>query len=664
MALRNTSPLVDKFQWPSNSELPGDVDIDVFQSEFDIEDINWDLVVWWNEDLARAAIDLSERGPNDAAFTLPPRIQTALLRGGPALEQLIKAVSARVPRSELRCSDHMEQAISHILRVNADGRNSPFMLYDARMGVWKDEHQWLNNKTGTSVASAIDRVMGKFSHAMSRAVDLLYFMIDGIAPVPAKLGPKPTDAEKTAFTQATDKRKAYTSKINEAREMARSISRGEYRKIKGTLRTRLGTEQLFWDSDTRWLVLKDGVLDLEDVLANQRCDVLEHSPFYRSTMVLDVGWTDTQRNAGKSEWERGVEKVLPDLEIRSYLQRRFGAALLGTPAAAGKSMVWQFGPGDTAKSTLQECIAGAKGVFAPYSHQGSSEALTREGNRKGEGERFKAYARGKRFAIMSEMNDGELIDAAILKQVTGGDTVQGTAKYSNSVEYFFTATLFLASNHPPKFPPGDTALIGRIHVVPFTHRLWDQSKNPVEWADAGPENRADVNWAANVLRNSQERSAILHWVIAGLMAFGRDGGIGELPETMKVARSEFAEDVDVVGQLVRSLLGEGVGYEGKPHLHLYKDREWKAAGFKERDGLEVGQFDALVQDRARDLKLVSQWEELPRKQLLAARRMLHELGGSKKKVLLESGVGAYAFTRVRYEQAAVTDSSTKNLEVF
>lgn len=298
-------------------------------------------------------------------------------------------------------------------------------------------------------------------------------------------------------------------------------------------------------------------------------------------------------------------------------------------------MVWQYGPGDTAKSTLQECVAGAHGVFAPYAMTTSADSLTDRGTKSGAAERFKAYARGKRYVLMSELREGEMLDQAVVKSVTGGETVEGTAKFANAVSYFFTASVFMASNHPPTFPPGDTALAGRIHVVPFEHRLWVRSKNPEEWERASPEHRADEDWAARILGSAQERRAIFAWVLAGLEAFGREG-LGKLPQAMLEAREDFAADADPVGRLVRTLLGTEPGWEGPAWLKIYTDQEWEGSGRYEGDGVAKARLEQLVNARARELGMVKFGEDgLSPKWLKASMRMLHELGGRKKVAMVD-----------------------------
>src|SRR5690606_25924256 len=242
--------------------------------------------------------------------------------------------------------------------------------------------------------------------------------------------------------------------------------------------------------------------------------------------------------------------------------------------------------------------------------------------------------------------DGEQLAQGDLKVMTGGETVEGTAKYSNAVNYYFTATMFMASNHPPIFPPGDTAARTRIHVVPFTHKLFSRSKDPIGTENAPEEHRAAEGRADTGLGSAQERAAILRWVLDGLVFFGRDG-IGKLPEAMIDAAEEFAADADPVSKMVYALLGKEPGYEDTPHIRLFTDDEWEEYGYYERDGLTTQEFETLIEIMANQMKLVKMGDKVPRKWMTGAKTMLHEIGGKKKKVKTTSGNTVYAYSRVK-----------------
>lgn len=634
--LRDDFP-VSIFKWPAS--FANDVPVSEVRGQIDFRFMDYDMAIWFNTDFARMANQVYEQSvgnlPEDATIVMPGLYAT--LRESDGMEWFRK-IAARPPDSEFDCANHLEKVLSRILKYNTG--KSKFMLYDAECGIWQHERM----SSGETIGSCIDQIINDFGLALFRASKLLKMLGEYAAPDP---GPKPEKDPGNAWAALNAKHKEMTKIVEEVEKTATAIFNGKYKEFHAAFKRRLEAPQTDWDSDTRWVVLTDGVINVEQVYATGNTFPEPFSPEHMTTMCLDVGLSDALRNAGESEWDRGVAKVLPDPELRRYLQKRFGAALLGKPGQAGKSMVWQFGIGDTAKSTIQECIAGANGVFSPYAYVASSKALTKSGEKTGVTERFKAYARGKRFVIMDELDDGETLAQADLKVMTGGSSVEGTAKYENSVSYHFTATMFMASNHPPQFPPGDTAAQGRIHVVPFSHKLFIKSKDPVGWENAEEIHRADEHWADRVLESPHERAAILRWVLDGLVFYAQDNGIGKLPDAMIEAASEFSADADPVAKIVRALLGEEPGYEDAECIRIHTDSEWAAWGFEDKDGLKSEELEAMVENYANQLKVVRPGEPVPRKWMNAAKRMVHERGGERKKVRLNAKTSAYVYSRVQ-----------------
>lgn len=632
---------VDYFEWPC--AFKGDIAFSSVRGHVDFRRLDFDLAIWFNEDFSGMARrkGLEKRGmlPDDEEVIVPS-VRLALQDSSGV--SWYRKILARPPVTEFDCANHLEKVLSRIVRYNFGIKS--FMIYDSQRGIWIDEDDGLSwNQT---VGSALDRIIGEFTRALIRAGAVLDEMLSIVAPDP---GPKPNANANAAIQQAwnaaTQIRKELKEDTDRVEKMALSILNGKYRAIKDLLADRMRYDQTAWDSDTRWIVVKDGVINVEEVSKTKEVRLYGFAPEYMSTMALDVALQDAHEREEESEWEKGVKKVLPELGVRQYLQKRFGAALLGKPGLAGKSMVWQWGMGDTAKSTIQECVAGSKGVFEPYSITSSAKALTKNGEKLGATDRFKAYARGKRFAIMSEMDDGDALAQGELKVMTGGESVEGTAKYANAVNYYFTATIFMASNHQPTFPPGDTAARTRIHVVPFTHKLFIRSKDPEGWNNAPPEHRADEGWADKVLNSPLERAAILRWVLDGLVLFGQEG-IGELPQEMIDSAEEFAADADPVGQMVNVLLGNEVGYDGVGQIKIYTDEEWERNGYSNSDGLLLKEFQTLLEIQAHNMKLLKPGEVLPRRWASGAKGMLSDMGGAKKKIKVGNST-AWGFSRVK-----------------
>lgn len=227
----------------------------------------------------------------------------------------------------------------------------------------------------------------------------------------------------------------------------------------------------------------------------------------------------------------------------------------------------------------------------------------------------------------------------------------GTAKYANSVQYLFTATMFMASNDEPTYPPGDVAFRNRIHIVPFKHKLWVRSKDPEKWEAAGDEDRADESWKEKILADPSERGAILMWVLDGLVKFALTGGVLMIPAIMRETGEEFGSASDPILHTVRSLLGTdhaGIGEEPQV-LRVWTDAEWEDMGFKDTDSLPLREFDKIFEIRLRELEYLRDSDAVPAKWKTQGRKTIENMGGSKKRVSFPSPrTTRWCFSRITY----------------
>ena len=184
---------------------------------------------------------------------------------------------------------------------------------------------------------------------------------------------------------------------------------------------------------------------------------------------------------------------------------------------------------------------------------------------------------------MNELDDGARLSQSKVKSLTGADTVYGDTKYGSEVNYKFTATLFMASNHGPRMPEGDLGLSSRILVIPFEHHYWIQEKNPEKW-ESDPENRANPYWVDEVLSSEFERSMILLWTLEGARNYF-SAGIGQsIPKAIQEAGNKFKANADTVSQVVDTMFGKNMESDGvNPSYKIYSQEEWDSYGFTPKD---------------------------------------------------------------------------------
>jgi putative DNA primase/helicase len=107
-------------------------------------------------------------------------------------------------------------------------------------------------------------------------------------------------------------------------------------------------------------------------------------------------------------------------------------------------------------------------VLGSYSHKTNFETFLQK-DRSSSIRALEAVGdlRGKRIVVASEANDGTRFDAARIKELTGGDTLSGTALYKSKFEFTPTHTLWFACNHLPEIKDATLAMWSRVKTIPF-----------------------------------------------------------------------------------------------------------------------------------------------------------------------------------------------------
>jgi putative DNA primase/helicase len=159
----------------------------------------------------------------------------------------------------------------------------------------------------------------------------------------------------------------------------------------------------------------------------------------------------------------------------------------------------------------------------------------------------------------SETAEGANFDEDLLKRLTGRDSVTSRELYQANQEWIPECTLWLATNHPPKFNSDDDAIWRRAKLIPFT----------TQFTGAGEIH--DMSRRMLV----PEANGILNWLLAGLRAFLAHG-LGEPAAVVQAAkdlRSEsdsvvrFLDDYVIDGTLA---LGEGYVIKSKELYLMYQ----------------------------------------------------------------------------------------------
>lgn len=280
-----------------------------------------------------------------------------------------------------------------------------------------------------------------------------------------------------------------------------------------------------FDRERGMLNLHNGLLDLRTQSFG------EHRRDVYATRIFNASY---RPRASCPNWTDFMETVVPDVSVREYIQRACGYSLLGDADQRALFLVW--GPSGTGKSQFLETlqymygdygVTASVGTFMATSNKGPSADVHR--------------LRSKRFVATSETADNVRFDEETVKRLTGRDTMATRALYQQEQEWTPECSIWIATNHKPKFASDDDAIWKRSKLLPFTVRF-------------GQEGREEIkDYARKFL--FAEADGILNWMLAGLKDF-LAGGLRE-PEEVAKQTLQHRLEVDSVAMFLEDAINDG-----------------------------------------------------------------------------------------------------------
>jgi putative DNA primase/helicase len=241
-------------------------------------------------------------------------------------------------------------------------------------------------------------------------------------------------------------------------------------------------------------------------------------------------------------WQRFLAEVFDgDRELIGFLKRLVGYALTGD--ASEQVLAVLQGAGCNGKTVLVETVKRLLGDFAVTA---AFDTFARVRGDRGPRNDLARLHRA-RMVVASESGRDRRLDEAIVKQLTGQDTIAARFLYGEHFEFEPRFKLWLVTNHRPRVDGGDDAIWRRLRLIPF------------EVSFKGREDRQLV------AKLRTELPGIFRWAVEGCLEWQREG----LGTTRAVAAAtrEYREEEDVLG----AFLAERCESDGEVEVASLRD---------------------------------------------------------------------------------------------
>lgn len=284
-----------------------------------------------------------------------------------------------------------------------------------------------------------------------------------------------------------------------------------------------------WDEESAYTVpLKNGIFDIKKGIFRR---------YEPGDLVLTRADIDFDPHARCYLWEKTLSEIFQgNQQLIVWLQKFLGYVLTRDPKL--DKVVFFYGPtGRNGKSLMANTLMHVLGVNKLANKVKAISILETATQSKNGPSPDALDMKGRALCVISELNKNAKLDIALLKGMTGRDTMSGRALYSPIIQKWAPSHTFLIlTNHRPAVDAQDEAFWKRVLVVPFG-ATYSESPGPGEYP-LDPDLEAKLK---------AESPGIMNWLLLGALEYMRDPkSLSELPEAVRTATAEYREAQDVL----------------------------------------------------------------------------------------------------------------------
>lgn len=272
-----------------------------------------------------------------------------------------------------------------------------------------------------------------------------------------------------------------------------------------------------FDRDPYLLSCSNGAVDL------RTGSFREHR---RGDLLTKGSAAQYDESAGCPTWHEFLRTTFQgDVELISFVKRAAGYSLTGDNRE--QVLFICYGAGSNGKSTFLNTLRSIMGDY------GTAAAVRTFISKQFEpaANNDLAMLRGARFVTAIEVNEGQRLDEALVKMVTGDDPIKARFLNQEFFEFVPAFKLWFAVNHRPEIRGIDEGIWRRVMLVPFLARFTGANRDNNLKIKLNAELPGILNWA---IEGCQE------WLASGLNP----------PAIVCDATDDYRKDQDVLGQFI------------------------------------------------------------------------------------------------------------------
>ena len=260
-------------------------------------------------------------------------------------------------------------------------------------------------------------------------------------------------------------------------------------------------------------------------------------------------------SAHSKRWNNFISEIMSnDQERALFLQKVFGYALSGDTHHECMSILYgattRNGKGTLCESVLK--------VFGSYGCTSRPETIAQK-NSTNSSQPSEDVVRlaGIRFVNIAEPGKSLVLNAALVKNMTGNDTINARFLHENSFDFAPQFKLYINTNYLPVVNDMTVFTSGRVIIIPF-ERHFDESEQ-----DKGLKHE---------FMKPEVQSAILNWLLVGYKQLQLHGL--KMPQSVINATDQYEHDSNKTLLFIEDCLEEGTDYEERTSEVYNRYKSW------------------------------------------------------------------------------------------
>jgi putative DNA primase/helicase len=272
------------------------------------------------------------------------------------------------------------------------------------------------------------------------------------------------------------------------------------------------------------LVVANGTVDLRtgEFRASKRDDLITKGSGVRY-----------EPSARSPNWHEFLERVLPDPEVREFLQVAFGYSLTGE--VTEEKLFFCYGDGANGKSVVGEVLGRLAGGYATPMVEGFLTSAKQE-------PWAIADLQGRRVVFSNETGRDGTLNEQRVKEITSYHQLRAAFKYGKHFTFDPTHKLWVRGNYQPTIVGTDNGIWRRIALILFEITIPERERNP--------------KFIEQFL--VPELPGILAWAVRGAVKWYESGLPN--PPSLRSAIKQYRQNEDILEKFLDDCCEVGPGF--------------------------------------------------------------------------------------------------------